>query len=137
MGQRRKARELAFQILYSHQQSEKSLSELVSEIENVKGLSEEGRRFAGELITLTISNLSKIDEMIQSCSINWDVARILPIDMGIMRVAVNELIHKTAPPAVVINEAIEISKRFGTENSGNFINGILDCVRKKIESADA
>ncbi len=136
MGQRRRARELAFQVLYSHQQSEKSLSELISGIEDVKGLSEEGRRFAGELITLTVSNLSGIDELIQSCSINWDVSRILPIDMGIMRIAVNELINKTAPPAVVINEAIEISKRFGTENSGNFINGILDCVRKKIESSD-
>ncbi len=137
MGQRRKARELAFQLLYSHEQSGKSLSELSEEITDVPGLEENGRIFAGELLALTLKNVEKIDGLIQECSLNWNISRILPTDRNIMRIAVNELITETAPAAVIINEAIEISKKFGTSGSGNFVNGILDCVRKKLRTSDA
>ncbi len=85
---------------------------------------------------MTVKNISRIDGLIQECSVNWNISRILPTDRNIMRVAVGELITGTAPPAVIINEAIEISKKFGTSSSGNFVNGILDCVRKKLGSID-
>ena len=137
MGQRRKARESAFQLLYSREQSGKSFAEVSEEIADVPGLEENGRKFAGELLALTVGNIEQIDRLIQECSLNWNISRILPTDRNIMRIAVNELINRTAPPAVVINEAIEISKKFGTSASGNFVNGILDCVRKKLQTSDA
>ncbi len=137
MGQRRKARELAFQLLFSHEQSGKSLSELSEEITDAPGLDENGRIFAGKLLALTLKNVEKIDGLIQECSLNWNISRLLSTDRNIMRIAVNELITETAPAAVIINEAIEISKKFGTSGSGNFVNGILDCVRKKLQTSDA
>ncbi len=121
--------------MYSFDQSGKSLVEISAEVEKAPGLTESGRGFAGELIVTVVTNLKQIDEMIKECSINWELSRILPTDMNIMRIAVGELINRT-PPGVAINEAIEISKRFGTANSGHFVNGILDCVRKKLQSQD-
>ncbi len=137
MGQRRKAREAAFQLLYSGEQSGKSFSDISTEIADIPGLDEKGKRFAGELLSLTMKNIGRIDSLIQECSLNWNISRIVPTDRNIMRVAANEMITGTAPPAVIINEAIEISKKFGTSGSGNFVNGILDCIRKKLESQDA
>jgi transcription antitermination protein NusB len=137
MGQRRKARELAFQLMYSHEQSGKSFHEISSGVKASPCLDENNRKFAAELLRHTLENLDRIDKLIEGCSLNWKIGRILPTDRNIMRVAVNEFIAETAPPAVIINEAIEISKKFGTSGSGTFVNGILDCIRKKLQAEDA
>lgn len=137
MGQRRKARELAFQLLYARDQSKRNGGEIPSEMSGSAGLSGEAKVFAAELMRSALRDLKIIDAIIGECSLNWKIERIIPTDRNIMRIAVGEMLNKTAPAAVVINEAIEISKKFGTASSGNFVNGILDCVRKKLEERDA
>ena len=74
-----------------------------------------------------------LDEVIVKASINWRLDRMPRVDRNVLRIAVFELLHTTETPvAVVINEAIEIGKRFGTEDSGSFINGILDRVAQEL-----
>lgn len=137
MGQRRRARELAFQLLYAYDHNRKDRGEISEEISSAPGLNENARAFAGELVNIALRELSRIDALISECSLNWKIERILPTDRNIIRIAVGELLSAGAPPAVVINEAIEISKKFGTASSGNFVNGILDCARKKMEEHNA
>lgn len=134
MGQRRKAREAAFKLLYSCEQGGAGFGDARSELAKNMELEKNAAIFAEELLGNTIRNMEDIDRLIAECSRNWKLERILPTDRNIIRIAVNELMTETAPPAVVINEAIEISKKFGTSFSGNFVNGILDCIRKKIRN---
>lgn len=90
------------------------------------------REFAGMLVEGVTKNLSEIDNVISSYSTNWKVSRMASIDKNILRIAVFELTHcPDIPVKVTINEAVEIAKGFGTEESGAFVNGILDNVAKK------
>lgn len=76
----------------------------------------------------------KIDSLIESFSENWKISRMSRVDRNVMRIAVYELLHcDDVPPKVSINEAIDIGKKFGTEDSGAFINGILDSIRISLE----
>ena len=87
--------------------------------------------FYKELFSATISNLEKIDSIIRSTSTNWDLARMSATDRSILRMAVCEMmVLADAPAPVVIDEAIELAKKYSTENSGKFVNGVLDSVAK-------
>jgi len=86
--------------------------------------------FVSELIDGTISNLKEIDEYLVKIAENWELDRMASIDKAILRLASYELLVTPAtPPNVVINEAIELAKEFSTENSGKFVNGILDKIK--------
>jgi len=130
MGTRRKARELALECLYSIEQGGKGLDEALNGFRTGK-FSPPASNFAEELVRNVVGNLEEIDNKIRSCSINWRISRILPTDKNILRLAVSELMQKDTPPAVVIDEAVEIAKKYGAEKSSRFINGVLDCVLKK------
>ena len=93
------------------------------------------REFAEKLFLETVEQLEQIDTLIELHSKNWKVERIAAIDRDILRVGICELLAaKTdAPPAVVIDEALEIAKKFSAEESAEFINGILDAVRQAVE----
>lgn len=144
MGMRRKGREITLQVLYSLDFPDKNSSidayaALNHYLEQLDGLCLEESikptssvyEFALELIKNTLLNLDEIDEMIKIQSENWEFNRIALIDKNILRMATYEIVFKRVHPAIIINEAIEIAKKFSTDNSGKFINGILDSIYKK------
>ena len=131
MGQRHKAREYALQGLYMYEVSKTSVENII-EFEWLDGdIIAESKEFAIELINGVMSNIEKIDSIIRNFSKNWKFERLSIIDKSILRLAIFEMIFKKDIPVVVtINECIELGKTFGGENSGQFINGILDAVKK-------
>ena len=146
MGMRRKGRELTLQVLYALDFPDKTLSidayeALNHYLEQLDGLCSETDikpsssvyEFALELIKNTLINLEEIDNLIKDQSENWEFNRIALVDKNILRMATYEIVFKRVHPAIIINEAIEISKKFSTENSGKFINGILDSIYKKVK----
>lgn len=90
------------------------------------------KSFAAELCQATFDHLSDLDASIEAASANWTLARMAIIDRCIIRLAACELLHIKTPKKVVINEAIELAKEFGTENSGKFVNGLLDNLAQKM-----
>ncbi len=145
MGTRRQARELALQFLYQFDSLKESsediedTQELLSSFwdENEVQVDDDTREFSSALIRGSCSNLTNIDEVISTYSEHWRLGRMSTIDRNILRIAIYELIYlSNIPPAVTINEAVELGKRFGTEESGSFINGILDKVKEAKEKGD-
>ena len=130
MGKRREGREYALQILYAiemnHPQPEEALKHFWAE-ENV---GQEVKDFAAVLVQGTIKNLDFLDTLIKKYTQNWELSRMVAIDRNILRCASWELIYATEiPPKVIINEAVELAKKYSTENSSKFINGILDKIK--------
>ncbi len=98
----------------------------------------ENREFACVLMDGVISHLEEIDRLLGSASAHWSVARMSRVDRNILRIAAFELLFLAdVPPNVVINEAIELAKTFGSDESPMFINGVLDQVAKKVAAARA
>jgi N utilization substance protein B len=137
---RTKARDLALQYLYQLDLCGPDLAPVAREFIHGEDGDEETRRFAMRLIEGTLENRPEIDRTVQGVAQNWNVARMAVIDRNVLRLATYELLHcPDIPPKVAINEAIELGKRFSTQNSGAFINGILDKImnRKPQVSAEA
>jgi N utilization substance protein B len=137
MHQRRKAREVALQVLYELDVLEIDVEEGMALFWNHFKAPEEARPFASLLIEGAWSHRKQIDDLISSCSENWTISRMSKVDLNILRMAVYELLHcSDIPPKVTLNEAIDLGKLYGTENSGSFINGILDAVYIKLNGTD-
>jgi len=85
-----------------------------------------------KIVSRVFESLNEIDELIASKSQNWKISRMAQMDRVILRIAVAELLEKEAPPKVILNEAIELAKRYGSEVSGGFVNGILDALMHSI-----
>jgi N utilization substance protein B len=99
------------------------------------GIPPEGEAFAGKIVDQAREHLADIDEALQSASKNWRLERMSTVDRNILRLATSELMYdETIPTKVVINEAIELAKRFGTSESASFVNGILDRVASQVRS---
>jgi N utilization substance protein B len=95
----------------------------------------ESRAFTEGLVLGVTSEQQHLDELIASAAEHWRIGRMAVVDRNVLRMAVYELLHvRQTPPPVVIDEAIEIAKKFGSADSGSFINGILDAVRQQIPS---
>ena len=93
----------------------------------------EVRLFGDPLIRGVLKHLKEVDETIAEQVKNWDMDRIAKVDRNILRLAIHEMLHREdIPPVVSINEAIDIAKKFSTEKSGRFVNGILDKVKAKL-----
>lgn len=102
-----------------------------------QGLEEADRVFARALVDLAWSRLEKIDESIVDASQHWDLGRITPVDRAVLRLGIAEMLFaEQTPPKVAINEAIEIAKTFGTAESPQFVNGVLDAIWKKHNNQD-
>ena len=127
MGARREGREQALQILYGMESNPVSLPQALHNFrEGARGAAA-SRAFAEELVVGVVEHKAEIDARIEDKSTNWTVPRMARIDLNILRLAVFELVFRPDIPAnVTINEAIEIAKKFGTEESPSFVNGILD-----------
>lgn len=91
--------------------------------------------FAEQLVSGVRQHLTQIDQMIESVAEHWRIERMAPTDRNVMRLAVFEMHHLGTPPAVAINEAVELARQFGAENSPAFVNGIID--RLTPESLDS
>ncbi len=145
MGRRRKARELVLQFLYQYDTLQETSSEEIS-LDDLMGLfwrthemssEDEVRVFATTLMSGACRDIQEIDEIINSYSENWKISRMSKVDRNIIRMAVYELVYLNDIPApVTINEAIELGKRYGTEESGAFINGILDRVHRALSKGE-
>jgi N utilization substance protein B len=134
---RRKAREVALQFLYQLDlQSESDPGPHAAEFWREHPLDADARELADELVQGAKRAQPKIDEIIARCTEHWDIERMAAVDRNILRMAVYELGWRAdTPPKVVMNEAIEIAKKFGTRESSRFINGILDRVHRELRPA--
>ena len=133
MKKRTRARELALQFLYQSDLVGKPQAEL-DDFLREEERDVETRRFAQRLIVGTLEHRDEIDEVIQNVAQNWSISRMAVIDRNVLRLATHELLHcQDIPPKVAINEAIEMGKRYSTQNSGAFINGILDKIMNRPE----
>jgi len=139
MQQRRRAREYALQVLYILDLQEREVSEALdlfwSILNNPEYLGdhpprdEGAKKFAVQLVRGTWENRARIDEMIRIYSEHWSLGRMSRVDRSILRMATYELLFcEEIPPKVSLNEAIDLGKIYGSENSGAFINGILDAL---------
>ena len=129
VGMRRKARVIALQSLYEIDATGHDVEAVLAHILADSGLSEENAVFARELVRGVIENEEKIDHNIQSFAPAWPIEQISVVDRNILRLAIFEiLLDKRVPVKVAINEAVELAKTFGSENSSRFINGVLGSV---------
>ena len=127
MGMRRHARELALQLLYQHEHTGADLELMQGDFDEWTGSTDGVREFADFLLRGTLANLEKLDEELSLQTAHWRLERLAAVDRNILRLALFELTHvPDTPPAVVIDEAIEIAKKYGAEESGRFVNGVLD-----------
>jgi len=136
MGARRKARECALQMLFSYDVARPSIEELIETYwGEMAEAAEEVRDFANNLVIGTVANLEEIDERIRMRTEHWRIARMAIVDRNLLRMAVYEFVHQpTTPKTVAINEALEIARRFSTHEATQFINGILDAIKRDLET---
>ncbi|MCX5833415.1 MAG: transcription antitermination factor NusB [Deltaproteobacteria bacterium] len=138
MRRRRKAREIALQVLYQIDVLNIDAGEAVDLFWSNFSGAEEARKYSTELVEGTCSHREEIDQLICGCSENWSLERMARVDRNILRLAIYELLYcRNVPPKVTLNEAIDLGKDYGSENSGSFINGILDALYAKIRGPHA
>jgi transcription antitermination factor NusB len=134
---RTRARELALQFLYQVDfQGEGYRSELDAFLEEAldgKTGAEDAKEYARLLVDGVIAKRHEIDKRIQEVARNWDLERMAAVDRNVLRIGTYELLYEEEIPVkVAINEGIELGKKFSTEASGAFVNGILDRIRKDV-----
>lgn len=132
MGIRRKAREIALSFLFEIEYHDVNLDEFLKKQRNEKDLKEDVVLFAKDLVQNFQRNQSEVDNAINNHSSNWKVSRMARVDRNLLRLGSVELLFfPEIPKSVSINEYLEIAKKFGSEDSASFINGILDKIQKK------
>ncbi len=139
MGARRKARECALQMLFAYDVARPAVDDLVETYWGEMAESgEDVKDFATELAVGTITHLAAIDERIRSRAEHWRIPRMAIVDRNLLRMAVYEFLHQASTPrTVAINEALEIARRFSTNEATQFINGILDAIKRDLETQPA
>ncbi len=132
MGKRRIARESTLQILFQLEFNDSQLDKTISQFLENKKADKEEKELCTRLICGIVANQAEIDKIIQSASQHWRISRMAIVDKNILRMAAYEMLYdKDLAPAIIINEAIEIAKKYSSEKSATFINGILDALNKK------
>jgi len=135
MGNRRKAREAALQILYQVDLSRMSPHDAMKMYWRQHPSLPEVTEFADQLVEGVLRNQIEIDKVIEIHSTHWKLGRMACVDRNVLRIAAYELLYcRDIPKSVSLNEAIELGKRFGTEDSGAFINGVLDNIAKEVKT---
>ena len=133
MGKRRFSRELALKLLYQLEFNEAGAKGQIASFGDRLSCQEDVKEFMQELVGKVIDHIEEIDLILKKYSEHWTLDRMTVIDRNILRLGVCELMHsQTIPPKVVINEAVEIAKKYGSEESPDFINGILDKIFKEM-----
>jgi N utilization substance protein B len=136
MGSRRKARECALQMLFAADVADSVPDEVLRTYWAELGDSdteEAAREFATRLAAGTLAHLDSLDERIRSRAEHWRIPRMAIVDRNILRLAVYEFLYEPTPRTVAINEALEIARRFSTYEATQFINGILDAIKRDLD----
>lgn len=137
-GSRRKSRELALQMLFQHDLSGNTPAAIIETFEELQKSAIGTRIFAIRMFEGTIENLDSIDEMITRQADNWRIERMAVVDRNVIRMSVWEFLHHPdTPKLVVIDEALDIAKKFGNEKSSQFVNGVLDGILRRYNLRDA
>ncbi|HVN31399.1 MAG TPA: transcription antitermination factor NusB [Thermoanaerobaculaceae bacterium] len=127
MGVRRRGRELALQMLYQREIAGADVEAVFASFEELQLAPPATREFAIGLVRGVMSKMAELDSHLVDQADNWRLERMAAVDRNILRLALYELMFEGGtPPAVVIDEAVEIAKRFGSERSSQFVNGVLD-----------
>lgn len=134
MGKRRTARERALQVLYEAEFNDDPLEDIIRAQWAETPAAEDVRAYAEWLARGVAGRRDEIDAVLRGVSAHWRISRMTAVDRNILRLAVFELLEqsKMLAPAIVLNEAIEIAKRFSGEEAALFINGVLDAVRRSL-----
>ena len=135
MSKRREGREAAIQFLFQLDLNDTPAGDVAAGFWQLRTAEapSKARAFAEELIAGVNAHRAQIDERIKACLVNYELSRLAAVDRNILRVAIYELLHSPdVAPIIIINEAIEIAKKFGTDKSGGFVNGVLDRVKNEI-----
>ncbi len=138
MGSRRKARECALQMLFaadvagSAARTDDVVSHFWAELGEAE-MDDAGREFATRLATGALSCVPELDERIKSRAEHWRIPRMAIVDRNVLRLAVYEFLYELTPRTVAINEALEIARRFSTYEATQFINGILDAIKRDLD----
>ncbi len=138
MGTRRKARECALQMLFAADVAKAQESALTNNYWNELGedtLDEKTRGFADAIVVGALRQLETIDDTIRTRAEHWRIERMAIVDRNVLRLAVYEFLFTDTPHTVVINEALEIARRFSSYEATQFINGILDAIKHDLEKS--
>lgn len=137
-GTRRKARESALQMMFAADVINVESGVLTEDYWNELGeadTDDKTRMFANNLVAGALSNVQAIDDKIRTWAEHWRIERMAIVDRNVLRLAVYEFLYEDTPHTVVINEALEIARRFSTFEATQFINGILDAIKLDLEKA--
>jgi N utilization substance protein B len=133
MGSRRDGREAAVQFLYNRDLNSDLGEDDFDVFFKLRNARKNVQTFAAELARGVLKHREEIDVLISKTVQNFELERLSAVDRNVIRLAVYEMFHcEDVPPIVSINEAIEISKRFGTDESGSFVNGVLDKLKEQL-----
>ena len=133
MGLRRVARECALQMLYQMDVGKHSKDEILRTYWQMNEHPPKVRAFAEQLFEGTVQKLKQIDKVIQQHTKNWRLVRMAVVDRNVLRLAVFEFLSDSqTPETVIINEALEIARKFSTQESAQFVNGILDSIKNDL-----
>jgi len=140
MSSRRRSREHALQILYQWDMRKQPINDSIDAFYNSLYSEESPVRperdpFLEDLVRGTVDKSGEIDALISSHAEHWRIERMPAVDRNILRLAIFELRHTATPPAVVIDEALELARRFSNEESVHFVNGVLDAVHREAAGA--
>ncbi len=137
MGTRRKSRELALQMLFQSDMGKQTADQVRKTFWAEHGsASAEVRGFADDLFRVAVDRVKEIDTLIEKHAEHWRMDRMAAVDRNLLRAAVAEMLsYRDTPRAVVINEALEIARKFSSPESVHFVNGVLDSVGKELEAA--
>lgn len=135
MGKRRKARENTLQILFQLEFNDPQPEKVLNLFWESRRASNEIKDYSSWLVKGIISHKKEIDNIIQSASEHWRISRMAVVDRNVLRIAVFELLfEENIASAIIINEAIEIAKKYSSMEAATFVNGILDAIRKEIDT---
>lgn len=133
MGLRRAARECALQMLYELDIGKHAKDEILQTFWQMNEHPQKVREFANRLFDGSVARMQEIDKIIQKHAVNWRLDRMAVVDRNVLRLAVFEFLSGSkTPETVVINEALEVAKKFSTHESAQFVNGVLDSIKKDL-----
>ena len=133
MGARSSGREAALQMLFALEAGGAGVEQVIASFWRETPGDPEGREYADAAVRGSAGELEAVDESIRKASTNWRIERMARVDRNVLRLAAYEMLYREdIPPIVSINEAVDIAKRFSTNDSGKFVNGILDSVKGEL-----
>jgi len=130
---RTKSREFAMQMLFQWDMSKQDFTNLEAKFWKSAKAADKTRAFANKLFEGTAKDVTALDAIIVKHAENWRFERLAAIDRAILRLAIHEMSGSETPPKVVLNEAVELAKKYSSEESGSFVNGVLDALHKSLQ----